>query len=217
MKVAVLVTCKESDLDTNESIYIETIDTVYPRGYNLRCGSKAGTVEGMNHLSTFVHVPAVYESTEHEHAVKEAVLDEVQKLSESCTVNWAGPFQRSVSEINSLRNAKQFCSWAGPVKGFAIASDTENHETSQACGLSVIEQISRDLEERVKSDIEERKAKTEAAKNIAKAKEATELRRCLAMDRQCLVMDIKTAEDAGLVDVANSLKRKLCSILSSEL
>ena len=41
MAVRVLVHCAEEDLDKNETMYIKKLDTVFPRGYNLRCGSDA--------------------------------------------------------------------------------------------------------------------------------------------------------------------------------
>jgi len=41
-KTEVLVCCSLESLDANESLYIERLDTLHPRGYNLRAGSRAG-------------------------------------------------------------------------------------------------------------------------------------------------------------------------------
>jgi hypothetical protein len=55
MQVSVLMHCPPDSMEHNESLYIEALDTVHPRGYNLRCGSKAGVPSpcGME-LSTLV-------------------------------------------------------------------------------------------------------------------------------------------------------------------
>jgi len=55
MQVSVLMRCPPDSVHQNESLYIEALDTVHPRGYNLRCGSKAGAPSpcGME-LSTIV-------------------------------------------------------------------------------------------------------------------------------------------------------------------
>jgi len=41
-KTEILVCCSAESLDANESLYIERLDTLHPRGYNLRAGSRAG-------------------------------------------------------------------------------------------------------------------------------------------------------------------------------
>ena len=116
MRVEVLVKCKEDDLDANETLYIEILDTVYPRGYNLRCGSYV-LRGGSNALSTFVREPVVYENDEEEESVKNAVLEDLNDITSVPGIKpWAGVVKMSVKELNTARGAKQFSSWTGPVK-----------------------------------------------------------------------------------------------------
>lgn len=117
MTLRILLRCSENDLDLNESFYIEKLDTVYPRGYNLRCGSMAAMPATANALSTFVYVPTEYENAEDEQDVKSAVNAAVQDVLGTNLKPWAGVIQMSVSDLNAIRGAIQHTPWAGPVKG----------------------------------------------------------------------------------------------------
>lgn len=115
-KACILLRCSKSDLDVNETLYIQKLDTVWPRGYNLRCGPVAAMETSMNALSTHVHVPVVYDSVEDEEAVVEAVRRDVQSIVGENGKPWAGVVKKSVRKINRERGATQTCPWAGPVK-----------------------------------------------------------------------------------------------------
>ena len=120
MTVQILLRCSEKDLDLNESFYIEKLDTVHPRGYNLRCGNMAAMPTTANALSTFVHPPAEYESVQDEQDVHAAVEVAVQDVLGTDFKPWAGVVQMSVSDLNAIRGATQHVPWAGPVKGVPI-------------------------------------------------------------------------------------------------
>ena len=100
--------CSHHDLDENETLYITAMDTLHPRGYNLRCGSKAAA-----HKSDFKvsqHIIDVEED------VKDAVLDDIADLSgiDRTSLSWGGPITVTLKELNHMRGAKMNSSWAGP-------------------------------------------------------------------------------------------------------
>ncbi len=86
MTVEVLLVCSVQDLDANESHYIETMDTVFPRGYNMRCG-KINLSKSGNELSSFV-------TPREEHDVKsvnDTVRQEIVDIVENCGISqWSG-------------------------------------------------------------------------------------------------------------------------------
>jgi hypothetical protein len=210
MQIAVLMRCNVADLDTNESIYIEAMDTVHPRGYNLRCGSKAATTETKFSLSTFVHKPVVYESDRDEQDVKAAVTSSVQEIvGDSDIVPWAGIVQRSVKCVNALRGAKQHSSWAGPVKGAPVTSVDESgvksdeHEPNKTKSMAKQKYWNaRYIRQRKDMD----------TYNLDRKKHELEMEE---LKRKDMASKIKFAEDQGMLEQANKLKRKLQTMLES--
>ena len=139
MTVRILLRCNEKDLDTNESFYIEKLDTVHPRGYNLRCGSKAGMPEMANALSTFVQPPSEYESVEDEQEAHAAVEAAVQDVLGTDLKPWAGVVQMSVSDLNAICGATQHMPWAGPVKGVSVPELPGYHTIQQKLDIELKE------------------------------------------------------------------------------
>lgn len=126
MKVSVLMRCEEDDLDMNESLYIEMLDTVHPRGYNLRCGKMAAMSSTNQALSTHVHTPVPYDSEEDCRGVVAAVAEDVRNICRDAEVKpWAGVVKKSVKEVNKIRGARQFAGWAGPRKGMPMPMSME--------------------------------------------------------------------------------------------
>jgi len=127
MNVRVLLRCSENDLDLNESFYIEKLDTIHPRGYNLRCGSmSAMPTTTANTLSTFVYHPIEYENDQDEQSAQLAVNTAVQEVLGTGLMPWAGVIQMSVRDLNGIRGATQYIPWAGPVKGVPIDNSGDN-------------------------------------------------------------------------------------------
>ena len=89
MQISVLVRCPPDSVEQNESFYIEFLDTVHPRGYNLRCGNNAGAPSpcGME-LSSVVLDP-----TEATDEVRKAVADDLEGITgiRPPAMTWSGP------------------------------------------------------------------------------------------------------------------------------
>jgi hypothetical protein len=202
MRVSVLLRCPEEDLDKNETLYIEALDTIHPRGYNLRCGSHAARPTSENALSTFVHEPIVYDDADDMAATVKAVMEDVAELKGGDTLSWSGPIKISVESLNSYNGAKQFLPWAGPVKGVSVDENalvmeidkkkhlqlTSLHRqvalTFEMCGNEFVSECKRDQETKLASAL----ASAELKINILKTK-------------------IKTAKELGLVEELKELKR----------
>lgn len=163
MKVSVLMRCREEDLDTNESLYIEILDTVHPRGYNLRCGKMAARPRTEQALSTHVHSPVQYDSKEDRRSVSEAVEDDIRKICRNAEVKpWAGVVKKSVEEVNRIRGARQFAGWAGPRKG----TTNEDYERNNHLRKQREQELA----------YQDRKYKREEEEDEAKIKEARQER-----------------------------------------
>lgn len=116
IKVTILMRCPEADMDANETLYIEKLDTVYPRGYNLRCGNMAATPASEFAITTWHHSPVQYFSDTDNDEVQASVQEAVNELLlEADYKPWAGPIQMSVAELNQLRGAIQKRGWTGSV------------------------------------------------------------------------------------------------------
>jgi group I intron endonuclease len=111
MTVKVLMKCSHHDLDENETLYITAMDTLHPRGYNLRCGSKAAAHKPDFKVSQ--HIIDVDED------VKNAVLDDIADLSgiKRTSLSWGGPITVTLGELNYMHGAKMNSPWAGPRPG----------------------------------------------------------------------------------------------------
>lgn len=96
MTVKVLMKCSHHDLDENETLYITGLDTLHPRGYNLRCGSKAAAHKPDFKVSQ--HIIDVDED------VKDAVLDDIADVSgiDRTSLSWGGPITVTLRELNHI-------------------------------------------------------------------------------------------------------------------
>ena len=103
MQISILMRCPVDSLDQNESLYIANLDTIHPRGYNLRCGSKAGAplLCGME-LSTIV-LDHIETTDEMRKAVEEDIEDITGARPPSMT--WSGPVSVSNADLNRMNNA----------------------------------------------------------------------------------------------------------------
>lgn len=118
MNVSILMTCPMNSLEQNESLYIEALDTVHPRGYNLRCGSKAGAPSpGGMEVSTLVLDP-----TEATDEMRKAVQEDIEEITGTrpLAMTWCGPVSVSIDDLNRMRGASMNLPWAGPVKGVPV-------------------------------------------------------------------------------------------------
>ena len=120
MQISILMCCPADSLDMNESLYIEALGTMYPRGYNLRCGSKAGAPSpcGME-LSTTV---LVTDPTEATYEMRKVVEDDLEEITGTRppSATWSGPVSVSLGDLNRMRGASMNLPWAGPVKGIPV-------------------------------------------------------------------------------------------------
>lgn len=122
MKTEILLVCNIEDLDMNESICIQSLDTIYPRGYNLRCGKVLfGQQHDSTALSTFVIPEPVCIKDDNMEITKAAVINDINDITVCGGLKpWSGTIKMSIKDINFARGAKQFCTWAGPVKGVPL-------------------------------------------------------------------------------------------------
>lgn len=204
MTVEVLLRCSEEDLDANETHYIQMLDTIYPRGYNMRCGSHV--LRGGNFaLSTFVREPVVYEDEEDMLSVRDAVLNDIKNITGYDGFRpWAGVVQMSVKELNSLHSATQHCSWSGPVKGVPVSDSPETmHKRSLDEHEATMAKLKREHEATM--------AKLESEAKKAKLKREEKMD-ALMKERQLLKNLIADATELGDMDELSSLKKKLYSL-----
>ena len=164
MHVSVLMRCPADALSHNESIYIEALDTVHPRGYNLRCGSKAGVpAEPAMQLSTFVLDPK--DATDE---MRKAVEDDLEEITgtKPPLMAWSGPVSVSIGDLNRMRGATMDLPWAGPVKGVPVDGDVAESaareaESSKRTKMANHDQQMADVELQAKKWIEGNRIKSE--------------------------------------------------------
>jgi len=240
MRVSVLMRCKEEDLDMNESLYIEMLDTVHPRGYNLRCGRMAAMPRTNEELSTHVHAPVMYDSEEDCRSVAAAVAEDVRNICSNAGVKpWAGVVKKSVAEVNKVRGAKQFSAWAGPRKTKATNATDDPFGFMKSTPFKPPDDTTFDdwvkgLDQMHKA---KQKVQTDAdvAESLAREGRAGHQARMDEIDyqekmqisngrkfveaqkftREHLIGKIKDAESVGMHDKAAALKRKLSDMLDA--
>ena len=106
MKVEIILRCDEDHLDINEQLYIEALDTMFPRGYNLRAGKTAARNETKHALSTHVRDTVWYESEADRSRVQAAVSDDIAHLTNDGDDGfkpWAGVVKMSSDEVCRIR------------------------------------------------------------------------------------------------------------------
>jgi group I intron endonuclease len=213
MKVSVLMLCSSSDLERNESFYIEKLDTVHPRGYNLQCGSLAGVESTGMELSTFVHEPVSYTDSDEMTATMNAVWGDISGITgETVNLTWSGPIQLSVKDLNDIRGAKQHCPWAGPVKGVPLSVSFKDHFEEMSYADRSIALKKAEIEERANIEIASHRIKTEK-QAATQALEAATLQALEAATLQALEAKIASAGRMGFEERAQQLKRKLEAML----
>ena len=222
MKVSVLLRCPVEDLDSNETMYIEKMDTVHPRGYNLRCGNVAGETKQRGILSTCVEEPVEFYNEEDYEAV---VADIVEIMDD---------------EAISQDFTKQYMPWAGPVRKHYVpwtatfGGITMSFEIPAEHAAALAKAKAKVAELEATADASEAKAtEAEATTRITKAQTDAELERYRLMKAEQMSSDdIKTTqmqnqmhldieklkktiaacEELGMQEEAKSLKRKLVDI-----
>jgi hypothetical protein len=182
MTVKVLMKCSHHDLDENETLYITAMDTLHPRGYNLRCGSKAAAHKPDFKVSQ--HIIDVDED------VKNAVLDDIADLSgiKRTSLSWGGPITVTLGELNYMHGAKMNSPWAGPRPGQVkkeqkklIAELTEEREKYLAAklylpnGLPNLAEFENTSNEELAAMLARMEAKVSKSKEEVKKKKREEI------------------------------------------
>ena len=230
MKVTVLIRCSEDALDINESMYIEALDTVHPRGYNLRCGTMAARPVMAHAVSTFVHTPVGYDDVNDERDVERSIKEDIEAIVDNSTLKpWAGVVHKSVSDVNKIRGAKQDLPWAGPVKGIPVDKDYGKQQEASTkqpnmfnfeypfapwSSMLTKAEIDKSLEKvrlfkaskMAQDDIYENQLRNQ------KKREMLQMRNQMMLDIEKLKMKAAACEELGLHDEANAAKRKLAEI-----
>lgn len=184
MKISILMTCPVDSLEKNESLYIEALDTVHPRGYNLRCGSKAGAPSpGGMEVSTFVLDP-----TEATDEMRKAVQEDIEEITGTrpLAMTWCGPVSVSIGDLNRMRGATMNLPWAGPVKGIPV----------DVTATQDIDMVRRMESEKIAMD------------NVAANSKRLEEELSLSM----LTSKIEKCERLGMQEEVVTLKRKLVEL-----
>ena len=197
MQISILMRCPVGSLNQNESLYIEALDTVHPRGYNLRCGSKAGAPSPCGtELSTLVLGP-----TEAMGEMRKAVEDDLEDITGTRppSMTWSGPVSVSIADLNRKNSASMNLPWAGPVKGIPIVAESIARE-GRAGHQARMDDIDYQEERHISS------AKTFVA--CTKTFVA-----CTGERLKLLKQKLEIAESVGMHDKAAALKRKLSDML----
>jgi len=214
MTVGVLLRCPEEDMDINETLYIEKLDTVYPRGYNLRCGNLAASAVSQFKIINCQHTPVVYTDDAGRESVEQAVREAINDiLFENGYKPWSGPIQMSVTALNKHRGAKQNCAWAGSVSknkdeivdycmsrcfkkttSFDVWDWTKQCSCMEAFSFEEYSMLLRNWEKRKLEEM-----------RLAANKSRLEIEGQLSL----IASKIEKCERLGMHEEANSLKRKL--------
>jgi group I intron endonuclease len=192
MTVKVLMKCSHHDLDENETLYITAMDTLHPRGYNLRCGSKAAAHKPDFKVSQ--HIIDVDED------VKNAVLDDIADLSgiKRTSLSWGGPITVTLGELNYMHGAKMNSPWAGPRPGQVKKDNVK--------GL-----FEDELKQKCMDDVDY-KEKQVSAKHRIDAVECEKNERNKRARIDTLCHKISALERMGMSEEASKLKLELVDI-----
>lgn len=239
MQISILMCCPVGSLNQNESLYIEALDTVHPRGYNLRCGSKAGAPSPRGtELSTLVLDP-----TEATGEMRKAVEEDLEDITGTRPppMTWSGPVSVSIADLNRMHNASMYLPWAGPVKGIPVHGTPQGFDVNEFFNSEADWQCFKSMCAASKSRFEEccmstsGLTKAENDKNLEQARllnaqkmarddidVATQMARDdidannainkMKHDIENLKMKAMACEELGLHEEAKLLKRKIVDI-----
>ena len=216
MHVSVLMCCPLDSLAHNESIYIEALDTIHPRGYNLRCGNTAGVPPacGMQ-LSTFVVDPK--DATDE---MRKAVEDDLEEITGTRppTMAWSGPVRVSIADLNRMRGATMDLPWAGPVKGVPVNVKPQSGPLPfPSMFADVAESLARQgrVDHQARMDNLEFQEKQQISNGRMQISNGRKFVEGEKLAREHLIGKIKDAESTGMHDKAAALKRKLSVMLDA--